>query len=331
MMAVVPFALTQMAPQDWQVYEGQVIQSVQSAGGNIRYTIDLQAGQRLAFSARADQVNLSFTLFDPTGKPVLNNVAGAGRTLLFNPYYISTAGIWTIDLTMPTNGPGNYWLEMAVGAGIEGTGTAAGFEQVLNNSFVRLGNGLGRYAWLGQASTGAPTDTFTIDLSSKLGQEFDIALTSRGPDFSGQTLELIAPDGQTIVARGSAWSPDGLSAPTGLRIAGFTVQSTGRYTIRFTSSVSGAYSLVVSDAVDIDRPSAAAVLGFLVANGLTTHASVTSLVNTLDFDQVFGTMSTDEVLASLARAGILGSYTTSAAIKAVLPSRGVDLTSLRPD
>ncbi|MGE3298773.1 MAG: hypothetical protein AB7I68_15670, partial [Porticoccaceae bacterium] len=115
MMAVVPFALTQMAPQDWQVYEGQVIQSVQSAGGNIRYTIDLQAGQRLAFSARADQVNLSFTLFDPTGKPVLNNVAGAGRTLLFNPYYISTAGIWTIDLTMPTNGPGNYWLEMAVG------------------------------------------------------------------------------------------------------------------------------------------------------------------------------------------------------------------------
>ncbi|MGE0537692.1 MAG: hypothetical protein AB7O68_22170 [Pirellulales bacterium] len=232
---------------------------------------------------------------------------------------------------MPTNGPGNYWLEMAVGTGIEGTGTAAGMDQNLNLAYAKLGNGLTRYAWLGQANTSAPTDTFTIDLSSKLGQEFDIALTSRGPDFSGQTLELIAPDGETIVARGSAWSPDGLSAPTGLRIAGFTVQSTGRYTIRFTSSVSGAYSLVVSDAVDIDRPSSAAVLGFLVANGLTTHASVTSLVNTLDFDQVFGTMSTDEVLASLARAGILGSYTTSAAIKAVLPSRGVDLTSLRPD
>jgi hypothetical protein len=333
MMAVVPFQLTQVAPSDWQIYDGQVTQSVQSAGGNLRYTVDLQAGQRLAFSARADLVNLNYSLIDPNGNTIVSSLAGAGRTLLLNPYAVGTSGTWTIALAMPANGPGNYWLEMAVGTGIEGTGTATGLEQNLNLAYAKLGGGLARYAWLGQTgpAAGGSTDTFTIDLSSKLGNEFDIALTSRGPDFSGQTLELIAPDGYTIVARGSAWSPDGLSSPTGLRIAGFTVPGAGKYTVRFTSSVSGAYSLVVSDSVDLDRPSAAAVLNFLVANGLTTHSSVTSLVNTLDFNQVFGTMSTDELLDSLTRAGLLGGYTSSAAIKAVLPSRGVTLTSLRPD
>ncbi|MBX9789394.1 MAG: hypothetical protein K2Y37_10805 [Pirellulales bacterium] len=331
MMAVEAFALGAVAPVAWQVAEGQISRSVQSAGGDARYTVDLLAGQRIAFSARADAVNLTYSLIGPTGNMIVSNVAGAGRTMLLNPYYITTPGTYTIALAMPQGGSGNYWLQVAVNSGLEGTGTAAGMDKDLNFSYIKLGNGIGRYAWLGQASASSPTDSFTVDLSSKVGSEIDIALASRGPNFSAQTLELLAPDGYTIVARGTAWSPEGSSTATGLRIAGFTVPVAGKYTLRFTSSVAGAYSLVVSDSVDVDRPTAAAVLNYLVANGLTTQTSVTTLVNTLDFNQVFVSMSADELLDALVRSGLVGGYTSVAAIKAALPSRGVDLSTLRPD
>ena len=331
MMAVEALNLSVIAPAAWQIAEGQLTRSVQSAAGDVRYTLNLEAGQRLAFSARADAVNLSYSLIGPSGNVIVNNVAGAGRTMLLNPYYISASGTYTIALNMPAGGAGNYWLDVAVNTGIEGTGTAAGMAQELNYSYVRLNNGLGRYAWLGQASAASPTDTFSIDLSSKVGAVLDFAVSSRGPDFSGQTLELLDPDGHTILARGTAWSPDGLSAPTGLRIAGFTVTTPGKYTVRLTSNVAGAYTLVVSDAVDIERPSAAQVLNFLVSNNYTTQSSVTALVNTLAFDQVFTSMSTDELLTALLRSGLVTGYGSVSALKGALPSRGVDLTGLRPD
>ena len=333
MMAVLPFPIAPVAPVDWQIYDGQITRSVESTGGDVHYTIGLKAGQRLAVSARADQVNLNYSLIDPNGNTIVSNVAAAGWTMLLNPFTVKTAGTWTVSLAMPANGPGNYWLTMAVGAGIEGTGTAVGLAQDLNLAYSELGSGLSRFAWLGQTGPtfGGATDKFSVDLSSKVGVEIDISLTSRGVNFSGQTLELLAPDGYTILARGTAWSPDGVSPATGLRIAGFTVPAAGKYTVRLTSAVSGAYSLVVSDSTDVDRPTSAQVLNYLVASGLTTQASVTSLVNTLNFDGVFASLSADEVLEALWRAGAISGYSSTPAFKAVLPSRGVDLATLRPD
>ena len=331
MMAVEALNLSAIGPAAWQIAETQLTRSVQSAAGDVRYTLNLEVGQRLAFSARADAVNLNYSLIGPGGNVIVNSMASAGRTMLMNPYYISTPGTYTIVLNMPSGGAGNYWLDVAVNTGIEGTGTAAGLPQDLTYSYVNLSNGLGRYAWLGQAGAASPTDTFSIDLTSKVGGVLDFALSSRGPDLSGQTLELLAPDGHTILARGTAWSSDGVSAPTGLRIAGFAVSTRGKYTVRFTSNVAGAYTLVVNDAVDADRLTASQVLNYLVSNNLTTQTSVAALVNTLAFDQVFTSMSTDELLTALLRSGLVTGYGSTTALRAALPGRGVDLTGLRPD
>ena len=336
LMTVQAFPLATVGQANWEISTGQVLSTVKSAAGDVRYTVRLDAGERISFTALADQVNLNYSLLDPTGKVILNSLAGAGRTALLNPYSASMSGTYTIVLKMPSSGAGSYWLNVAVNSGLEGTGTAAGLKQDLNFSFVRLDNGIGRYAWIGQADAGRPTDSFTIDLTSQVGRKVDLGLTSRGANFSGQNLDLVAPDGR-VVARGSAWSPDGIWQPTGLRIAGFVVPKAGTYTVRFTSQNPGGYTLVVNDA---GRSQAAAeptplttsqLLSAMVANGWTTQSTVSGLVGTLSFDRVFQSMTTDEVLSSLLRVGAINGYSNLTSLKAALPGRGVDLTNLRPD
>ena len=335
-MTVQAFPLATVGQANWEVSSGQILSTVKSAAGDVRYTVRLDAGERISFSALADQVNLNFSLLDPTGKVIVNNLAAAGRTALLNPYSADVSGTYTIVLKMPSAGAGSYWLNVAVNSGLEGTGTAVGLKQDLDFSFVRLNNGIGRYAWLGQADASRPTDSFSIDLSSQVGRKIDLGLTSRGANFAGQTLELVAPDGR-VVARGAGWSPDGIWQPTGLRIAGFVVPKAGTYTVRFTSQVTGGYSLVLNDsgasqAAGEPKPmTTSQVLSAMVSNGWTTQSSVSALVGTLSFDRVFQSMTTDEVLNSLLRVGAINGYSNLTSLKAALPGRGVDLTNLRPD
>ncbi|MBX9789236.1 MAG: hypothetical protein K2Y37_10005 [Pirellulales bacterium] len=327
----VPLSL--VPPGEWQVYEGQVSNTVQSAAGSVSYTVDLQAGQSFSMAVRADSVSVGVQLFDPSGTRIVNNATTAGSALLLNSYTISTTGTWTITLTMPSGGAGSYWLQVAKNAGIEVAGVATGSPQTLASTYRVMPNGQGRFAWLGQVSgaAGNNSDLYSVDLSSKVGGLVDIAVATRGVDLSGQTLELLAPDGVTLLARGTGWSPDGTSAATGLRIAGFTVPKAGTYLVRLTSSVTSPYALVINDSVQLDRPTASQVLNFLVANNLTYHSSVASLVNTLTFDRVFTSMSSDEFLTALIQNGLVSGYSSIATLKAALLARGVDLTSLRPD
>jgi hypothetical protein len=330
------FPLATVGQASWEVSSGQILNTVKSAAGDVRYTVRLDAGERLSFTALADQVALNYSLLDPTGKVILNSLAGAGRTALLNPYSASMSGNYTIVLKMPSSGAGSYWLNVAVNAGLEGTGTATGLKQDLNLSFVRLDSGIGRYAWLGQADAGRPTDNFSIDLTSQVGRKIDLGLTSRGANFSGQTLELVGPDGR-VVARGAAWSPDGIWQPTGLRISGFVVPKSGIYTVRFTSQNTGAYSLVLNDAGKSQAAgeptplTTSQLLSAMVANGWTTQSTVSGLVSTLTFDRVFQSMTTDEVLSSLLRVGAINGYNNLTSLKAALPGLGVNLTNLRPD
>jgi len=325
--------LNAVPPSGWEVYDAQVSNTVQSAAGAVSYTVNLQAGQLLAFATRADSASLGVSLIDPNGNQVASNSAAAGGTLVLNPFRVTTTGTWTITLTLPTGGSGSYWLQVAKNAGIEGATTTPSTRQSLNSSYLDITDSLGRYAWLGQISgvAGSNVDNFNIDLSSKVGQQIDIFVASRGANLSGQTLELVAPNGTTVRAIGSAWSVDGISAATGLRIAGYTVTSGGVYTVRITSSVSSSYALIVNDAIDLNVPSASDVLTYLVDHNLTTQSSVADLLNTLSFDRVFLSMSTDEVLSALLRVGAINGFDNLATLKAALPGRGVDLTSLRPD
>ena len=325
--------LNAVPPLGWEVYDAQVSNTVQSAAGAVSYTVNLQSGQLLALAARADAVALGVSLIDPNGNQVASNSAAAGGTIVLNPYRVTTTGTWTITLTMPVGGSGSYWLQMAKNAGIEGAATTPGTRQSLNSSYLDITDSLGRYAWLGQISgiAGSNVDSFNIDLSSKVGQQIDVFVASRGADLSGQTLELVAPNGTTILAIGSVWSVDGVSGATGLRIAGYTVTSAGVYTVRITSSVSSSYALIVNDSIDLGVPSASDVLTYLVANNLTTQTSVADLLNSLSFDRVFQSMTSDEVLSALLRVGAINGYNNLATLKAALPGRGVNLANLRAD
>ena len=329
-----PLTMLPVPPGPWSIYQGEVTGAVAAANGSAAYTISLQAGQKLSFSTRAESVTESFTLRDPGGNIIVSNSIAPGGTALLNPFTVSTTGTWTITLNLPVGGSGTYWLSAAVGAGLEGTGTAQGLPQVLTSTYSVMGNGLGRFAWIADSDatlSTRDTDTFTVDLSSKVGQTIDLSVVSLGADFSAQSLQIIAPDGVTVLAHGSAAIASGQSTATGLLISDFTVPTAGVYTVRFTSSVAGKYSLLVSDAVDVDRLIASQVLTYVVDSGLTTQPSVAALVSTLSFDKMLAALSVDETLQVLVNNNLVPGYTSVAALKAALPARGVILASLRPD
>lgn len=334
LLTVQPLAMVQVPPGPWSIQQGEVTGAVAAANGTAAYTIHLQAGQTLAFSTRAESVTETFTLTDPGGNVIVSNLVAPGGTALLNPFTVSTTGTWTITLNLPVGGAGSYWLSAVVGAGLEGTGTAQGMSQVLTSTYSVMGNGLGRFAWLGESDATISvrdSDSFTVNLSSKVGQAIDIGVSSLGANFSAQSLQIIAPDGVTVLAHGSAAIASGQTTATGLLISDFNVPAAGVYTVRFTSSVAGKYSLVVSDAVDVDRLSASQVLSYVVADGLTTQPSVAALVGTLSFDKVLAALSVDETLQVLINNNLVPGYTSVAALKAALPARGVNLASLRPD
>ena len=117
-------------------------------------------------------------------------------------------------------------------------------------------------------------------MTGKAGKAFDFTLVGQsGTNFSGQTLQLIAPDGVTVVATASPYTPQGQTPA--LRISGFTVAS-GVYSLRFTTAVAGKYLLAVSDAPVPGQTNASQVLNLLVANRWTTQTTVNGLLGTPD-------------------------------------------------
>lgn len=73
------------------------------------------------------------------------------------------------------------------------------------------------------------------------------------------------------------------------------------------------------------------VLQFIVDNGLTNQKSLSRLLAKVDFLEAFSSLSSDELLGLLVDSGRIRNYQTVNQLKAALPGRGVDLTSLRPD
>ena len=140
-----------------------------------------------------------------------------------------------------------------------------------------------------------------------------------------QQLSLLGPSGAVVATA----SPDygassGLQA--NLRISDFTIPTSGVYTLRLTTPVAGKYGMVVSQATPSE-----AVLGYAVQQGLTTQPSVAALLGTSTFENVFVSMSTDELLGELMRNRIVTSATSVAGLEATLSSDGFNLSTLRPD
>ena len=93
----------------------------------------------------------------------------------------------------------------------------------------------------------ADTDDYTIDLTDQIGSTIDVLVVGQsGADFSQQTLQLLDPHG-AIVATGSATPGDLNPTSFDLGILGYRVSQDGVYTLRFVSTTSGPYSLVISE------------------------------------------------------------------------------------
>jgi pre-peptidase len=99
-------------------------------------------------------------------------------------------------------------------------------------------------------------DEYEIDLTGKAGHHIDILLADLFGDFqfAGQTLELIGPNGSTVLTTAV---PDPLVDDTlvlnyDLGILDFVVPENGVYTVRLNSDIEGDYGIVVTDSAVFD-------------------------------------------------------------------------------
>lgn len=97
-------------------------------------------------------------------------------------------------------------------------------------------------------------DEYEIDLTAQVNQPIDVVMTGISQDFSNQFVELLAPDGTTVVASGSARPLAVGVEATNLDVAilSFIVPAPGVYTVRVTSSVTGSYGLAVTEKLVFD-------------------------------------------------------------------------------
>jgi hypothetical protein len=99
-------------------------------------------------------------------------------------------------------------------------------------------------------------DEYEIDLTGKVGHHIDIVLADLLGDFqfAGDTLELISPDGDTILATAVSdpLVTDTFAANFDLSILDYEVLEGGVYTLRLNSTTEGNYGLVVTDSAVFD-------------------------------------------------------------------------------
>jgi subtilisin family serine protease len=104
------------------------------------------------------------------------------------------------------------------------------------------------YAAAGSRQLAPDVDMYQVDLSSAVGTRVDIVLAGRdGLNFSEDgLLELLAADGQTVLAMATA-SHDGVDLGNfDLGILGFEVPGPGQYYVRFRGDIQGNYQLLVT-------------------------------------------------------------------------------------
>ena len=97
-------------------------------------------------------------------------------------------------------------------------------------------------------------DHYSLDLTDQVGEQVDIILSEMNPSNpSAMTLELIAPDGHTIVATGSPELGPGVAAEDiSLAILDFTVAEAGQYGIRVGADGDTEYHLLVAEQSIVD-------------------------------------------------------------------------------
>jgi hypothetical protein len=197
--------------------------------------LQLDVGQNVTIDIDAEGIGSSLdsflTLFDSSGRIVATNddAQSADSTIDFtasarDTYYLGVSGF-----------ANHHYDPFIAGRGFAGS---------LGTYEIRIERNLG--------SGGSPTstsavslpdvDSYSFDLTSLVGRSVDLILKGlNGADFGGDSLQLIGPNGSTVLATAIA-NPLGL-APTNvdLAILNFVVPTGGTYTARLLSHTIGDY------------------------------------------------------------------------------------------
>ncbi|MGI9429253.1 MAG: pre-peptidase C-terminal domain-containing protein, partial [Bythopirellula sp.] len=167
----------------------------------------------------------------------------------------------SIDFTAPKTG--NYFV------GISGFANLA-YDPFLAGSGFGGSTGLYQIAMLlnggGGATGGIVTipdvDFYEVDWSNLAGSRVDVIFAGQNDvDLSSGLLEILGPDGETVLATASA-QPLGVAAENiDLAITDFVVPTAGIYTLRFRSSTAGEYTLLVGEEIVFDLEPDVSIFG----------------------------------------------------------------------
>lgn len=116
-------------------------------------------------------------------------------------------------------------------------------------------------------------DQYTLDLTGHAGRSLDLVLRGQaGTSFAAATLELIAPDGSTVLATGQI-EPLGVDASNyDQAILGFNVPADGIYSLRVTSKLAAEYTLTVTGDLRFDSEPNDSIASPLRSLDETSHA-----------------------------------------------------------
>ncbi len=96
-------------------------------------------------------------------------------------------------------------------------------------------------------------DVYTLDLSSSVGHRIDIALAGlAGVDYSNSQLELVGPDGITIVRTGVSTTSSVDATSADLVIEDYLVTQPGTYKVHLRTQKTGQYTIVVTDNLTLE-------------------------------------------------------------------------------
>jgi len=331
-LAAFPAALAAVGPLEWQIDHAASAITIPTPSGLATYTLALEAGDTISISAEPVVGGTPyFLLYNPTNQLVRMSGGTGTVPASVSDLQVTQSGLWTLMLTTHA-GSGSVMARVSINASTEILDTSSVAVQNLGAG-LRLAGGP-HYAVQGisQLVAGVDVDLYSLDLTSRVGQKFDVILQGlSGANFSGESLEVVAPNGTTILRTGTVAPNDWLGDDYDVGIMDFRVPMPGTYTFRVSSRVAGAYLLAIADQLPRDGVSAREKLDFVVSQGLATLGSTNQLLSTISFQEAFERLSTEELLQVLIDESFVQGFSTPLALQSALPGRGVQLANLRPD
>jgi hypothetical protein len=211
-------------------------------------TFFVEAGETISAVAVPDEPGMTLWIELP-GLVGPITAAGPGQPVVLPTTRIPATGEYAVRVFGDV--PGTYYLDIGKNLVRETSDSSPLSPLRIDASFVSLGSG--RFGVLGVSQTPADVDQFALDLTGRAGQPVDIALAGQsGVSFSASLLEVLAPDGATVLATATP-SPLGVKATNyDLAVLGFPVPADGVYYLRLTASVAGEYAVLVADSLVFD-------------------------------------------------------------------------------